>query len=73
MEKVKHLNVKMKIKGLDEIKDKLDMINYLCEMMNNNIKSINSLVEEINQTTLVIDVDSNFEKKWKLTRIFLLF
>lgn len=63
MEKVKHLNVKMKIKGLDEIKDKLDMINYLCEMMNNNIKSINSLVEEINQTTLVIDVDSNFEKK----------
>lgn len=73
MEKVKHLNVKIKIKGLDEIKDKLDMINYLCEMMNNNIKSINSLVEEINQTTLVIDVDSNFEKKWKLTRIFLLF
>lgn len=63
MEKVKHLNVKMKIKGLDEIKDKLDMINYLCDMMNNNTKSINSLVEEINQTTLVIDVDSNFEKK----------
>lgn len=63
MEKVKHLNVKMKIKGLDEYEDKLDMINYLCERMNENIKIINKLVEEINQTTLVIDVDSNFKKK----------
>lgn len=73
MEKVKHLNVKMKINGLGELEDKFDLLNYLCEMLNSNIKSINRLVEEINQTELVIGVDRNFKKEWKLTRIFLLF
>lgn len=63
MEKVKHLNVKIKIKGLGELEDKLGMLNYLCESLNNNIKSINRLIEEINQTELIIDVDRNFKKK----------
>lgn len=63
MEKVNHYNVKMKINGLDEVEDKIDMLNYLCEELNSNIKSIKRLVEEINQTELVIGVDRNFKKE----------
>lgn len=63
MEKVKHLNVKIKSKGFCELEDKLDMLNYLCVSLNNNIKRINRLVEEINQIELVIGVDGNFKKE----------
>lgn len=73
MEKVKHLNVKIKIKGLDEFEDKLYLLNYKFEMMKNNMKSINRLIEEINQIELVVDVDRDSKNKWKIARLFILF
>lgn len=72
MGEFKHLNVKIKIKGLDEFEDKLYLLNYEFEMMKKNMKSINRLIEEINQIELVVDVDRDSKNKWKTTRLFLL-
>lgn len=73
MGEFKHLNVKIKIKNLDEFENKLYLLNYEFEMMKRNMKSINRLIEEINQTELVVDVDRDSKNKWKTTRLFLLF
>lgn len=73
MGELKHLNVKIKIKGLDEFENKLYLLNYEFEMMKKNMKSINRLIEEINQTEFFVDVDRNSKDKWKTTRLFLLF
>lgn len=61
MEKVKHLNVKIKIKGLDEFEDKLYMLGYKYERIKSNIKDSERLIEEINQMELTIDVDRGKE------------
>ncbi|MDU2557449.1 MAG: hypothetical protein E7C95_00585 [Anaerococcus prevotii] len=61
MEKVKHLNVKIKIKGLDEFEDKLYMLGYNYERMKNILKNSERLIEEINQMELTVDVDREKE------------
>lgn len=57
MEKVKYLNFKIKVKGLVELRDKLDILSYDLMMLKNNMKSINRLIKEINEIDLVVDVD----------------
>lgn len=61
MEKVKHLNVKIKIKGLDEFKDKLYMLGYNYKRIQNILKDSERLIEEINQMELTVDVDREKE------------
>lgn len=61
MEKVKHLNVKIKIKGLDEFEDKLYMLGYKCERMKSILKDTERLIEEINKMDLIVDVDREKE------------
>lgn len=61
MEKVKHLNVKIKIKGLDELEDKLYMLGYKFERIKSILKDSERLIEEINEMDLVVDVDRDLE------------
>lgn len=57
MEKLKSLNLKIEIKGLDDFRGKLDELSSEFEKLNNNMGRIKDLVEEINQMELVVDVD----------------
>lgn len=57
MENLKYLKIKIKVKGLVELRDKLDILSYDLMMLKNNMKSINRLIKEINQMELVVDVD----------------
>lgn len=57
MEKLKSLNLKIKVRGLDEFREDLDQLTIEFKKLKNNIDRINDLVEEINQMELVVDVD----------------
>lgn len=56
MEK-KSLNLQIKVKGLDDFRDKLDELSSEFEKLKNNMGRINDLVEEINQMELIVDID----------------
>lgn len=60
MEK-KSLNLKIKIKGLDDFREKLDELSNEFEKLKNNMDRINDLVNEINQMELTVDVDREKE------------
>lgn len=57
MEKLKSLNLKIKVKGLDEFKEDIDQLTIEFEKLKNNMDRINDLVEEINQMEMVVDLD----------------
>ncbi len=57
MEKLKSLNLKIKIKGLDDFREDLEQLTIEFKKLKNNMDRINDLVEEINQMELVVDVD----------------
>lgn len=57
MEKLKSLNLKIKVKGLDEFKEDIDQLTIEFKKLKNNMDRINDLVEEINQMELVVDLD----------------
>lgn len=59
MENLKYLKIKIKVKGLVELRDKLDILSYDLMMLKNNMNSINRLIKEINEIDLVVDVDSD--------------
>lgn len=59
MENLKYLKIKIKVKGLVELRDKLDILSYNLMMLKNNMNSINRLIKEINEIDLVVDVDSD--------------
>lgn len=61
MENFKSLNFKIKVKGLDDFRDKLDELSGEFEKLKNNMSRINDLVEEINQMDLIVDVDRDKE------------
>ena len=63
MENLKYLKIKIKVKGLVELRDKLDILSYDLMMLKNNMNSINRLIKEINEIDLVVDVDSD-RKGW---------
>ena len=60
MEK-KSLNLKIKIKGLYDFKEKLDELSSEFEKLKNNVGRINDLVNEINELDLVVDVDRDLK------------
>ncbi|WP_311537786.1 hypothetical protein [uncultured Anaerococcus sp.] len=57
MEKTKSLNLNIKVKGLDEFKEKLDLLENEFEMLDTSIGNIKKLIDEINQMELIVDVD----------------
>ena len=57
MEKLKSLNLKIKVKGLDEFKEDVDQLTIEFKKLKNNMDRINDLVDEINQMELVVDLD----------------
>lgn len=57
MEKLKSLNLKIKVKGLDEFKEDIDQLTIEFKKLKNNMDRINDLVEDINQMELVVDLD----------------
>lgn len=59
MENLKSLNFKIKVKGLDDFRYKLDELSSEFEKLKNNMSRINDLVEEINQMDLIVDVDKD--------------
>ncbi len=61
MEKVKHLNVKIKIKGLDELNRKLYMLGYNYERIKSIFNDSERLIEEINKMDLSVDVDRDLK------------
>lgn len=68
MEKSKSLNLKIKVKGLDDFREKLDelnsklyMLGYNYERMKSILKDSERLIEEINEMDLVVDVDRNLK------------
>lgn len=61
MENLKSLNFKIKVKGLDDFRYKLDELSSEFEKLKNNMIRINDLVEEINQMDLIVDVDRDKE------------
>lgn len=68
MEKSKSLNLKIKVKGLDDFREKLDelerklyMLGYKYERIKSHIKDSERLIEEINQMELTVDVDREKE------------
>ena len=61
MEEVKSLNLKIKVRGLDEFKEDLDQLTIEFKKLKNIMGSINDLVEEINEMELVVDVDRDGE------------
>lgn len=61
MENLKSLNFKIKVKGLDDFRYKLDELSSEFEKLKNNMSRINDLVEEINQMDLIVDVDRDKE------------
>lgn len=61
MEKLKSLNLKIKVKGLDDFREKLDELSSEFEKIKNNIGRINDLVNEINEVDLIVDVDRDLK------------
>lgn len=68
MEKSKSLNLKIKVKGLDDFREKLDELNRKLYMLGYNYERIKSilkdserLIEEINKMELTVDVDREKE------------
>lgn len=59
MENLKSLNLKIKVRGLDEFREDLEQLTIEFKKLKNNMDRINDLVEEINQMELVVDVDRN--------------
>lgn len=57
MEKLKSLNLKIKVKGLDEFREDVDQLTIEFKKLKNIMGRINDLVEEINQMELVVDLD----------------
>lgn len=57
MEKLKSLNLKIKVKGLDEFREDIDQLTIEFKKLKNIMGRINDLVEEINQMELVVDLD----------------
>ena len=63
MEKLKSLNLKIKVKGLDEFKEDIDQLTIEFKKLKNNMDRINDIVDEINQMELVVDIDSDENKE----------
>ncbi|WP_105300578.1 hypothetical protein [Anaerococcus marasmi] len=61
MENSKSLNLKIKVKGLDDFREKLDELSSEFEKLKNNMDRINVLVNEINELDLVVDVDRDLK------------
>lgn len=59
MENLKSLNLKIKVRGLDEFREDLEQLTIEFKKLKKNMDRINDLVEEINQMELVVDVDRN--------------
>lgn len=57
MEKLKSLNLKIKVRGLDEFREDIDQLTIEFKKLKNNMDRINDLVDEINQMELVVDLD----------------
>lgn len=57
MRKIKNLNFKINVKGLDEYRGKLDDLGGEFEKLINTMGRINDLVDEINQMELIMDID----------------
>lgn len=57
MENLKSLNLKIKVRGLDEFREDLEQLTIEFKKLKKNMDRINDLVEEINQMELVVDVD----------------
>lgn len=57
MGQLKSLNLKIKVRGLDEFREDLEQLTIEFKKLKNNMDRINDLVEEINQMELVVDVD----------------
>lgn len=57
MEKLKSLNLKIKVRGLDEFREDVDQLTIEFKKLKNIMGRINDLVEEINQMELVVDLD----------------
>ncbi len=64
MEKTKSLNLNIKVKGLDEFKEKLDLLENEFEMLDTSIGNIKKLIDEINQMELIVDVDRDKADSW---------
>lgn len=62
MENLKSLNLKIKVRGLDEFREDLDQLTIEFKKLKNNMDRINDIVDEINQMELVVDVDSDENK-----------
>ena len=63
MGKIKSLNLKIKVKGLDDFREDIDQLTIEFKKLKNNMDRINDLVDEINQMELVVDVDRD-DKFW---------
>lgn len=61
MENLKSLNLKIKVKGLDDFREKLDELSSEFEKLKDNMSKINDLVEEINEMDLIVDVDRDLK------------
>jgi hypothetical protein len=59
---LKDLKFKIKIKGLEDFRNKLDELSSEFEKLKNNMSKINDLVEEINKMELTVDVDREKEQ-----------
>lgn len=55
MENIKHLNLKIEVKGLDEYRDKLLELGFEFENLKNNFNKVDEIIGEINQMELVVD------------------
>ncbi len=66
MEKLKSLNLKIKVRGLDEFREDLDQLTIEFKKLENIMGRINDIVEEINEMELVVDVDRDESKKGTL-------
>ena len=55
MENIKHLNLKIEVKGLDEYRDKLLELGCEFENLKNNLNKVDEIIGEINQMELVVD------------------
>ena len=63
MENLKSLNLKIKVRGLDEFREDLDQLTIEFKKLKNNMDRINDIVDEINQMELVVDIDSDENKE----------
>lgn len=63
MENLKSLNLKIKVRGLDEFREDLDQLTIEFKKLKKNMDRINDIVDEINQMELVVDIDSDENKE----------